>query len=577
MSLSVEKVLANPEMEKMLQQASFLINDILRSASIKSETGSTVAAYALYKARTSSNPFSVSYTALVSGELGTDSTIAAAIQNTFDEATWDRLSVLLPQFAAETFAGVVFSPMGESYEATPPSVIDLALSILNIKEKESVAEIGCGTASFLISAFEENPNAQYSGYEINVDRYVVAKLRAELLGENVQVYLQDGFSLSQGSDHKYDKVFSNYPFGLQLRNLSGGAEYLKELEKKYSGISKATSSDWVFNDLLCRIINETGKAIGIMTNGSTWNSNDMPIRKYFAESGMIEAVISMPRKLFSFTNIPTTLVVFSHGNSGVRMVDAANICQQGRRQNEFSQKDVQTIVHALAVDSEFSRFIPLEELRENDYTLSLGRYNTQREVVENGVPFGQIIKSITRGAPCTARQLDDMVSDKVTNMQYLMLSNIRDGLIDEKLPYLTEIEPKYEKYCLKNDDLILSKNGYPYKVAVASVKDGQKILANGNLYIIEVDRDRANPYYLKAFFESEHGVSALKSITVGATIPNIGVEMLKNLVIPLPSLEEQNRIAQKYQATLDEIAVLKLRLENAVSRLYHIFDVESEG
>ena len=170
-----------------------------------------------------------------------------------------------------------------------------------------------------------------------------------------------------------------------------------------------------------------------------------------------------------------------------------------------------------------------------------------------------------------------MVSDKVTNMQYLMLSNIRDGLIDEKLPYLTEIEPKYEKYCLKNDDLILSKNGYPYKIAVASVKGGQKILANGNLYIIEVDRDRANPYYLKAFFESEHGVSALKSITVGATIPNIGVEMLKNLVIPLPSLEEQNRIAQKYQATLDEISVLKLRLENAVNRLYHIFDVESEG
>ena len=88
--------------------------------------------------------------------------------------------------------------------------------------------------------------------------------------------------------------------------------------------------------------------------------------------------------------------------------------------------------------------------------------------------------------------------------------------------------------------------------------------------------ERANPYYLKAFFESEHGVSALKSITVGATLPSIGVEMLKNLIIPLPPLEEQNRIAQKYQATLDEIAVLKLKLENAVNRLYHVFDAESE-
>lgn len=577
MFLSKEFISANKEMKKTLQQVRWNIGDILRTSSFKSETSTIIAAYALYKASMSSDPLSVSYDSLVSGKIGTDQTISAAIQNAFDAPTWERLSELLKEASAEIFSGIVLYSFSESYESTPSSVINLALSILQIGDKESVAEIGCGIASVIISAFRESPHAQYSGYEINVDRYVVAKMRAELLGENVQICLQDAFSLLQESTSRYDKVFSNYPFGLQLRNLSGGAEYLKKLEQKYPGISKATSSDWIFNALLCHIIKDTGKAIGIMTNGSTWNSNDMPIRKYFAESGMIEAVISMPKKLFSFTNIPTTLVVFSHGNCGVRMVDATNICQQGRRQNEFSQKDVQTITHALAADSEFSRFIPLEELRENDYTLNLDRYNIRREAIENGVPFGKIVKGITRGAPCTARQLDDMVSDKVTNMQYLMLSNIRDGLIDEKLPYLTEIEPKYEKYCLKNDDLILSKNGYPYKVAVASVKDGQKILANGNLYIIEVDRERANPYYLKAFFESEHGISALKSITVGATIPNIGVEMLKGLVIPLPSMEEQNRIAQKYQSALDEITVLKLKLEKAVNRLYHIFDVESEG
>lgn len=576
MSLPIGKIWSNPEMKKTLRQVNLAIKDILRAASINTEISTIVSAYALYKARTTSNPFSVSYDSLVNSSIGIDETIAAAIQNSFDESTWNRLTVLLPQFAAEIFAGVVFFPL-EGGAPTPSSVVNLATSILQIADKENVAEIGCGAGSFLIKAFSENANAQYSGYEINVDSYIAAKIRSELLSDNIQVFLKDAFSLLYETNCKFDKVFSNYPFGLQQRNLSGGAEYLKELEQKFPGISKATSSDWIFNYLLFHITKDTGKAVGIMTNGSTWNSNDMPIRKYFVEGGMIEAVISMPKKLFSYTSIPTSLVVFSHGNSSIRMVDATNICQQGRRQNEFSPSDIQTIVHALSSDSEYSRLISLEELRGNDYILNLGRYNTHREVIENGVPFGEIIKSITRGAPCTARQLDDMVSDKVTNMQYLMLSNIQNGLIDENLPYLIGIEPKYEKYCLKNDDLILSKNGYPYKVAIASVKEGQKILANGNLYIIEVDKERANPYYLKAFFESEHGVSALKSITVGATIPNIGVEMLKGLVIPLPSLEEQNRIAQKYQATLDEIAVLKLRLENAVNRLYHIFDVESEG
>ena len=576
MSLSAEKISENPKMLKMIQQVSFAINETLKPTSSKIETDTIIAAYALYKVRTSSSPFSASYQSLISGDLDIDQTIAAAIQNAFDETAWVHLSALLPQFSAEVFAGVIFLPQIEAYDTTPSSVIELALAILKIAKQESVAEIGCGTAAFLVSAFDQNPNAQYTGYEINVDRYVAAKVRAELLGENIQILLGDVFSLTNESHDKFDKVFSNYPFGLQLRNLSGGTALLKELEVKYPGISKATSSDWVFNDLICRSMKDTGKAIGIMTNGSTWNSNDMPIRIHFVETGLIEAVISMPKKLFSYTNIPTSLVVFSHGNTGVRLVDATNICHHGRRQNEFSPADIQTIVHALSNDSEFSRFIPLEELQENDYTLNLGRYNASRENIENGVPFGEIIKRITRGAPCTARQLDEMVSHRVTNMQYLMLANIQDGLIDEKLPYLTKIEPKYEKYCLKNDDLILSKNGYPYKVAVASVKEGQQILANGNLYIIEVDRERANPYYLKAFFESEHGVSALKSITVGATLPSIGVEMLKNLIIPLPSLEEQDRIAQKYQATLDEIAVLKLKLENAVNRLYHVFDAESE-
>ena len=69
----------------------------------------------------------------------------------------------------------------------------------------------------------------------------------------------------------------------------------------------------------------------------------------------------------------------------------------------------------------------------------------------------------------------------------------------------------------------------------------------------------------------------MKRITVGTTIPSIGVDKLKNLIVPLPALEEQNQIATKYLAVLDEISVLKMKLENALSRLNHVFDEEVEG
>ena len=59
---------------------------------------------------------------------------------------------------------------------------------------------------------------------------------------------------------------------------------------------------------------------------------------------------------------------------------------------------------------------------------------------DNAVPFESVIKSISRGAPCNARQLDEMASENATKMQYLMLSNIQNGIIEDTLPYLSHID-----------------------------------------------------------------------------------------------------------------------------------------
>ena len=63
--------------------------------------------------------------------------------------------------------------------------------------------------------------------------------------------------------------------------------------------------------------------------------------------------------------------------------------------------------------------------------------------------FETVIKNITRGAQIKASVLDEIVSDEPTNMQYLMLANLQDGIISDELPYLKGIDSKYEKYCNK--------------------------------------------------------------------------------------------------------------------------------
>ena len=59
-------------------------------------------------------------------------------------------------------------------------------------------------------------------------------------------------------------------------------------------------------------------------------------------------------------------------------------------------------------------------------------------------------------------------------------------------------------------------------------------------------------------------------------MPNIGVDKLKKVEIPIPPREEQDRIAQRYQAAMDEIAVLKLRLEKAINKLHHVLDEDGD-
>lgn len=557
------------------------INERLGEISGRIEYSTVFAAYMLYKVSVDGGDFPESREASELFLASMNKIVKGAVCDMIPKNAWNDLETLIDDYTSEIYRAIIFMPISnvgiERSNETPDSIIRLSRKILQCREGENIADIGCGTGNFLLAESAAVPGAHYQGYEINPMDAAVSLIRAEILGGDVQIHLQDAFAIPNNQNMKFDKIFANYPFGLQLRNLSGGAQYLEQMKKKLPTISRATSSDWVFNMLLMDIMKGDGKAIGIMTNGSTWNSIDIPMRKHFVENGLVECVIALPGRMFSNTGIQTSLIVLSHGNHSVRLVDATELYDAGRRQNEFSDKHIAEIVEAMNTDSEYSKKVTFEELAASEYSLNLNRYCQPAVHMKHGVPFETVAQRITRGASCTARQLDEMVSIDETPQQYLMLANIQHGMIDADLPYLATLDPKYEKYCLEDKNLILSKNGNPYKVAVAEVKPGQKILANGNLYVIHLDLKKVNPYYLKAFFESEKGKAALQSITVGTAIPNIGVDKLRKLMIPLPPMEEQEKIAQEYQAAQDEIRMLKTKLDRAVNRMHHVFDEESEA
>lgn len=471
------------------------------------------------------------------------------------------------------FDNSIESTLGKESIATPPGILKLACQILDVKEDEAVTEFCSGKSNLLVELLTNASIKSYQGIEINHDISGIAHIRAAVLDGDYTISEDDVFNYTL--DEKSDKLFSNYPFMLRLDNSSELAEKLSiRNDIPFPDIQKA-STNWLFNLLLVENMKKDGKAVAIMNNGSAWNLNDIYIRKHFVGGGLVEAVISLPGRLFADTSIPVTLIVFSHNNSGVRFIDATNICTNERRNNVLKDADVKKIVDLLNKDSEVSVFKSISDIVKNDYTLIVERYLEQLPTFENAVRFGSVIKNIVRGSQMSASQLDKLNSSTPTNNKLLSLSNISDGIVDysQNEQYLLDVSEKLEKYCAKNNSLVISKNGAPnFRSAVVKVGSDEKIVANGNLFVIELDESKVNPYFIQAFLSSDVGAKVLKSTYVGSSVPMVSMESLTKIEIPLPSLEEQEQIANKYIKAMEETITLKHKLKEATEKMSKVFE-----
>lgn len=499
-------------------------------------------------------------------------------QNAFD--CWNVIISNLSKFTSfELLAFILFyNPSLTSkgmLMSTPGDLLNLALSILKIEDTDEVLELCSGKGNFIIEATANGCLSNYTGVELNITEIMISKLRTSIIKENYEYILHD--ALEFRLEKKADKIFANYPFMMRSPAIN---EYKKQLEESTDlpkDIIRRASSDWLFNLAVMEQLDVNGKAVVIMTNGSTWNQNDEKIRQYFVEKGYIESVVSLAPHLFEDISIPVSLFVLSHNNEKVRLVDAKKLFESERRKNILTEKNIEEILEMLDNDSGLSTTKTIKELSENEFVLNASRYFEVLPTIENGVEFDLLIKNITRGSQLKASDFDEYKSSTPTNYQYLILSNINDGVItlNNDDQYLKEIPEKLEKYCIKNNSIVLSKTGMPiFKSAVAQVDENTKVVANGNLFLIELDENRVNPFYIQAFFASNLGETILKSIYTGASIPTITLDKLKKMIIPLPSLQKQEVIAQKYAAAVDELILLNRKVEKTKNRMKHIFEEE---
>lgn len=454
--------------------------------------------------------------------------------------------------------------------ATPGSITSLAISVLDIKDGERVADFGAGTGAFLVKAANSADCELVYGCEKETAAASIAMMRAALLGPNVIVEQADMLRV----EGTFDKCFSNYPFFMMSKH-GFKEDALSQLEEQgFSGLPRFVSSDWIFNLELIARLREGGKAVGVMTRGSSFNGADMKMRRHFIGNGWIEAVIALPDGIFSpAVNVPTTMLVLSKGNESIRMVDASEICQKGRRKTTFADEDIAEIVRLLGVDEEgCSCTLSFDELAADDFNLNPTRHLAEAIEVDNGASIESLSARITRGSNWSKAQLEELNSNKPTKFRYLMLKNIVDGELEDDLPYLTEIDPTQDRYCVCDGDLLLSKIGPNFKVAVASIPDGEKVLATGNLYIIQLDTTKVDARYVKLYLETDQGVAQLRRACVGTTMLSIPAKAFADIDIPMIPMDEQLAIAERYEALREEMAMHRMAIERAQQKIAGLLD-----
>jgi type I restriction enzyme S subunit len=165
----------------------------------------------------------------------------------------------------------------------------------------------------------------------------------------------------------------------------------------------------------------------------------------------------------------------------------------------------------------------------------------------------------------TASSTNDPIGPKM-----LRITDIQDNKVDwNAVPYCEIKEHKKNNYLLKKDDLVFARTG-------ATV--GKSFLLKENppesVYASYLIRVRCNPNnsieYLAIFFQSDAYWKQITEFAAGIGQPNVNGTKLKNLVVPLPSLEEQTEIVRRVEQLFAYADQIEQRLKDAQARVNHL-------
>lgn len=274
---------------------------------------------------------------------------------------------------------------------TPPAISQLLAELMQPAGRESVCDPCCGSGSLLITCDQKArettgaDSCALYGQEKAGSTWALAKINMLLHGVN-NAHLEWGDTLRdpklltpRGSLQAFDVVVSCPPFS--LREWGHEAAEFDSHGRYKRGIPPRTAGDYAFlSHMVATLKPETGRMAAVVSHGVLFRGGaEHGIREKLLRENLIEAVISLPAKLFQHTAIPVAIIVLRHGKADtrVRFIDASHEYTQGKSQNALRQEDLARIVNAYQSrqdDGIYARLVNRDEIYANECNLNVTRY-----------------------------------------------------------------------------------------------------------------------------------------------------------------------------------------------------------
>lgn len=304
---------------------------------------------------------------------------------------------------------------GEFY--TPSCIVRTLVSMIEPYEGQ-IFDPACGSGGMFCQSArfvkEHQGNVRdisIFGQESNPTTWKLAKMNLAIrqIEANLGKHNADSFHDDQHKTLKANYILANPPF-----NVSdwGGERLREDIRWKY-GVPPIGNANFAWLQHMLHHLNPVGGVCGtVLANGSLSSntSNEGNIRANMVKGDVVECIVAMPSQLFYSTGIPVSLWILRKGKKEyskgkVLFIDARKLgTMVDRKVRELSEEDIIKIASTYqnwwkGNDYEnvqgFCKEATIEEIADQDFILTPGRYVGIEEQEDDGEPFDEKMQRLT--------------------------------------------------------------------------------------------------------------------------------------------------------------------------------------